>query len=192
MKLGVFGGTFNPPHLGHLVVAEAAREALGLGKVLFVPSAVSPHKVHMDIVEAHHRLAMLELATQGNRAFEVSDIEIQRGGLSFTADTLEELHRRYPQDALVLLIGADNLLDFHTWREPEKILSLSEVVALTRPGFTARPVDDRFLGQFSVCAVPDIGIESRRIRKSIKEGKSIRYLVPAAIEVYIQRNDLYA
>ncbi len=191
MNIGIFGGSFNPPHTGHLLVAEHAREQLNLAKVLFVPAATSPHKQGVDIVEAHHRLEMLECAVSGNRHFEVSDIEVQRGGVSFTVETLEELSKKYVDDKLVFLIGADNLLEFHTWREPERILDLVEVVALTRPGFRVDALESRYRKRITLCNVPEIGLESRQIRKRVKEGKSIRYMVPISVESYIVSHELY-
>jgi nicotinate-nucleotide adenylyltransferase len=190
MKVGIFGGTFNPPHMGHLIVAEWAREVLQLDKILFVPAAVSPHKIDLDIVEAHHRLEMLSCAIQGNRYFDFTDLEVQRGGISFTVDTLQVLKERHQDDVLVLLIGADNLLDFHTWKDPETILALAEVVVLTRPGFVAS-ADEGYMKRVSLLEVPEIAIESRQIRRRVKEGRSIRYLVPFPVEVYIQKNGMY-
>jgi nicotinate-nucleotide adenylyltransferase len=191
MKVGIFGGTFNPPHFGHLIVAEHAREHLGLERVVFVPSAVSPHKQGRDTAAAHHRLRMLEAAVKGNSAFAVSDLEIVRGGVSFTVDTLEELQRLMPESALVLLIGADNLTEFHLWREPQRILDLAEVVALTRPGYAVDGVEPAFGRRIAVCQVPAIGIEARQIRRRLREGLSIRYLVPPAVESYILTHQLY-
>ena len=132
MKTGIFGGTFNPPHTGHLIVAEYVREKISLDKVLFVPSAVPPHKQDLDIVEAHHRLEMLQCAVQGNRYFEVSDIEVRRGGVSFTVDTLVEFKGRSPDDHLYFLIGMDNLRDFDTWKMGEKIVDLAKVVTIVK------------------------------------------------------------
>lgn len=191
MRIGIFGGTFNPPHMGHMIVAEWAREGLHLDKVLFVPAAVSPHKIDMDIVEAHHRLEMLQCAVQGNRYFEVRDIEVQRGGVSFTVDTLRTFREQYFEDELLIFIGADNLRDFHTWKDPEAILDLAEVVVLTRPGFSVESVDENYRRRVTLLEVPEIAIESRQIRRRIKEGQSIRYLVPLAVEAYIHKHRLY-
>jgi nicotinate-nucleotide adenylyltransferase len=191
MKIGIFGGTFNPPHMGHLIVAEYAREHLGLSRVMFVPSAVSPHKQGREIIDGHHRLTMLQEAVRENSGFAVSDLEVQRGGVSYTVDTLQELHGVFPQYGLVLLIGADNLNEFHLWRAPERILELADVVALTRPGFSAGEADPGLAKHIAVCQVPAIGIEARQIRRRVREGQSIRYLVPAAVESYILRHRLY-
>ena len=191
MKTGIFGGTFNPPHTGHLIVAEYVREKISLDKVVFVPSAVPPHKQDLDIVEAHHRLEMLQCAVQGNRYFEVSDIEVRRGGVSFTVDTLVEFKGRSPDDHLYFLIGMDNLRDFDTWKMGEKIVDLAEVVAMTRPGFKQENFKTRHESKIVLCDVPEIAISSRDIRERVKTGKSIRYLVPGSVETYITRNHLY-
>ena len=151
VKIGVFGGTFNPPHTGHLIVAEYVREKISLDKVVFVPSAVPPHKQDLDIVEAHHRLEMLQCAVQGNRYFEVSDIEVRRGGVSFTVDTLVEFKGRSPDDHLYFLIGMDNLRDFDTWKMGEKIVDLAEVVAMTRPGFKQENFETKHKSEIVLC-----------------------------------------
>ena len=191
MKTGIFGGTFNPPHTGHLIVAEYVREKISLDKMLFVPSAVPPHKQDLDIVEAHHRLEMLQCAVQGNRYFEVSDIEVRRGGVSFTVDTLVEFKGRSHDDHLYFLIGMDNLRDFDTWKMGEEIVDLAEVVAMTRPGFKQENFKTRHESKIVLCDVPEIAISSRDIRERVKTGKSIRYLVPGSVETYITRNRLY-
>jgi nicotinate-nucleotide adenylyltransferase len=191
MNIGIFGGTFNPPHLGHLIVAEHVREKLGLDRIRYIPSAIPPHKQNQDIVEAHHRLAMLEHAVQGNRQFEVSDMEIQRGGVSFTVDTLNETKKLSPDDHLFMLIGMDNLNEFQTWKNPEHILAVATVVVMTRPGFQFRNEDVELRTKITVCEVPEIAITSSAIRAKVRDRKSIRYLVPAAVELYIYRHHLY-
>ena len=191
VKIGIFGGTFNPPHLGHLIIAEHVREKFGLDKVIFVPSAVPPHKRELDIVEAHHRIEMLNAAVQGNRHFEVSELEIQRGGVSFTVDTLMELWGLYHDHELYLLIGMDNWVEFHTWRTPEKILELAHLVVMTRSGVESRQNGMKLADKVIFCEVPEIGIASRDIRKRIADSKSIRYQVPLAVELYIYQHQLY-
>lgn len=120
MNIGIFGGTFNPPHIGHLIVAERVREELGLGKVLFIPSAISPHKQHLDLADPAIRMEMVQLALLGHEFFEPSPIELERSGVSYTVDTLEQLKRIHPGDALHLLVGMDNLVELPTWRSPER------------------------------------------------------------------------
>jgi nicotinate-nucleotide adenylyltransferase len=191
MRIGVFGGTFNPPHTGHLIVAETARESLGLDKVLFVPCSLPPHKATRSLVDADRRLEMVRLATAGNPSFEVSDLEIQRGGKSYTVDTLRALTPLYPRAHLYLLIGIDNLLELHTWREPEEIFTLSEVIAINRPGFDSSSVRKDYLRRVTFLRSPNIDISSSEIRRKAKLGKSIKYLVPSAVEAYILKHGAY-
>lgn len=191
MTIGVFGGTFNPPHIGHLIVAEHAREHLHLDRVVFMPAALSPHKQGEQILEGHHRLEMLRLAVRGSAAFVVSDAEVRRGGVSFTVDTLEQLRREHPEARLVLLIGADNLAEFHLWRDPGRVLELADVVALTRPGFGPEGMDERLRREITICQVPLIGVSASQIRRRVREGRSIRYLVPREVEKYIAAHLLY-
>lgn len=191
MNIGILGGTFNPPHIGHLIVAEHVRTELALDRILFIPAATPPHKVNDGIIDAHHRVQMLRLATQDNPHFDVAEIEIARGGVSYTADTLQQLHVEHPSDQFFLLIGMDNLLEFHTWRSPEAILELATVVVMTRPGFAPHDVPAAMREKVVICPVPEIDIASRQIRKRVAEGKSIRYLVPDSVREYITRFELY-
>jgi len=191
MNIGILGGTFNPPHMGHLIVAEYVREELSLDKVLFVPSAISPHKQHLEIVDAHHRVAMLECAIEGNSYFAISEIETRRGGISFTIDTLKALREKYTGDKLFLLIGMDNLVEFHSWRMPDRILEMATLVVMTRPEVGGINPEILLDGRARVCAVPEIAISSSEIRTRVKEGRSIRYMVPPPLEAYIISNNLY-
>ncbi len=191
MNIGIFGGTFNPPHYGHLVVAERVREQLGLQKVLFVPSATSPHKQHLDIIDPALRMQMVQLALRGQECFEPSPVEMDRGGVSYTIDTLERIRQEYPGAELYLLIGMDNLDEFDTWKSPEKIVELSTVVVMTRPGFRPGVDEHGIRKSFVFCQVPEIGISSSEIRARVKQGKSIRFLVPEPVEAYIHAHGLY-
>lgn len=191
MKVGVFGGTFDPPHIGHLIVAEHAREHLRLGKILFVPASIPPHKGMKGTAEPHHRIEMLQMSVKGNRYFEISDIELQRGGISYTVDTLRQLQSASPNDELFLLLGMDMLIEFHTWRSPQEILDLAEVVVLTRPDFRMPEMDRSLQRRVTVCRVPEIGVSSSEIRRRVKEGRSIHYMVVPAVEAHIQRHGLY-
>ena len=191
MTTGILGGTFDPPHNGHLVVAEFARAELGLNKVLFLPAASPPHKTQDVVSPAAHRLEMVRLAVSGNAGFVVDDREIQRGGVSYTVDTLEELTSEGRFGALVLLIGEDNMRDFSTWKNPSRISTLSRIVVMTRPGF-ALEEETRSRYQMTVCSVPEIGISARDIRRRVSEGRSIRYLVPEPVASYIAEHGLYS
>jgi nicotinate-nucleotide adenylyltransferase len=191
MKVGIFGGTFDPIHTGHLIVAEAVREQELLDRVVFVPSCVSPHKQARAITPAGDRLAMVKEAVASNSAFEASGIEIERGGVSFTIDTLRIFKAQRPGDQLHLMIGADNMQEFATWKDPGEILRTAVVIAMRRPGFTGgMPADKAFAG-VRFCEVPEIGISSTDIRRRAGCGLSIRYLVPEAVETYIQEKKLY-
>ena len=191
MRIGVFGGTFNPPHLGHLIVAESAKEALNLSTVLFIPCASPPHKSSRSLADAECRILMVRLAVSGNPSFVASDIEIQRGGRSYTVDTLRALSALYPRAQLYLLVGIDNLLELHTWKEPEEIFGLSEVVAVNRPGYESADIRKEYLRRVTFLRYPNIDISSSEIRRKAKMGKSIKYLVPSAVESYILKHGAY-
>jgi len=192
MKLGIYGGTFSPPHVGHLIVATAVREQLALEQVVFVPGALPPHKTGQEILAGEHRLAMLRLAVEGDPGLGVSDVELRRGGVSYTVETLEEIARARAGAELHLLIGMDNYVEFDTWREPDRILRLAKLVVMTRPGYTARGAPQLPPERVVFCDVPEIEVASRHIRKRVREGKSIRYLVPPAVERYVMEHRLYA
>ena len=191
MRLGLYGGTFDPIHLGHLILAEACREACGLDRVWFVVAGAPPHKPG-GRTDAGHRLEMVRLAVAGNPAFEVSEIETNRPGPHYSVETLEAVARERPEDELSFLIGADSLVDLPQWREPETILRLAGLVVANRPGFEpppiAAPSDARPIRQVTI---PPIGIASKEIRKALLEGRSIRYQVPRAVEAYIAAHGLY-
>lgn len=191
MKIGLFGGSFDPPHHGHLIVARHVREALGLDHVLLVPANRSPHKLDRTPAHGQHRLAMVHLAVAGDPGFAVSDVEVARGGISYTVDTLRHLRSGGPGHELFFLLGIDNAADFLLWREPEEILRLSTVVLMSRAGFGGSAPG--VLGDPSVIHVdvPLIDIRSRDLRARIRGGKSIRYLVPDAVERYILSEGLY-
>jgi nicotinate-nucleotide adenylyltransferase len=190
-RIGIFGGTFNPPHTGHLIVAEHVREVLGLDKIFFVPSYISPHKQAGEEALAIHRLAMVRLAVRGNKFFDFADLEINQGGTSYTYKTVESFHQQFPSGTLFLMMGADNFVDFHTWKKPERIVARVTVVAMTRPTYKAARARRQFSAAAKFVTVPDIQISSTGIRNRVKQGKAIRYLVPENIENYIVRHRLY-
>lgn len=188
MRIGVFGGTFDPPHLGHLVVASDACEALGLGRVLWVPSAVPPHKLRTVQAPAEARLEMVRAAIGGDPRFEADDLELRRAGPSYTVDTLRELAARHPGDELVLLIGADNLREIPGWREPAEILRLARVAVLSRDGAGVPP--DAPIPAPAV-AVPRVDVSATEVRRRAAAGETIRYLVPDAVRALVERRGLY-
>lgn len=198
MRLGLFGGTFDPIHLGHLILAEACREACALDRVWFVVTATPPHK-RGERTAIAHRLEMARLAVAGHEAFEVSEIEADAStGPHFSYQTLERLHAQRPEDELFFLIGADSLADLPGWRRPERIVELATLVVVNRPGIDAglasRPPAlslSEHARQPMIITIPPIGISSTDLRARVSSGQSIRYQVPRAVEIYIQEHHLY-
>ena len=191
LRIGLFGGTFNPPHVGHLIVAEHVCAELRLDKVFFVPSYISPHKQRGEEELAPHRLRMLRLAIKDNPRFSCSEIELERKGTSYTFQTVEAFHKKYPTDKLFVIIGADNFADFHTWKKPERILDLASLIVMNRPHH-ALDVAPSFVERAArIVYVPDIEISSSEIRKKIRYGDSIAYLVTSPVAQYIRRHRLY-
>lgn len=187
MKIGIFGGTFNPIHIGHLILAEEAREKLELKKVIFVPTYLPPHKENKDIAPADKRLKMLKLAIKGNRNFIASDLEIKRDGPSYTIDSLKEFKQIYPNDELYFIIGSDLLTYLDEWKDLKDILSLVKFIAATRPGYALDKIP-AFISTLPIRAVDVSGFE---IRQRIRGGQSFRYLVPDAVYSFITKNRLY-
>jgi nicotinate-nucleotide adenylyltransferase len=200
LRIGMLGGTFNPVHLGHLLVAQDAYEELELDRVLFIPAATPPHKTVHEIAEPRHRLAMLEAAVEGDPRFAVSPLELERPGVSYSIDTVQAIRERNPGAHLFFLIGADTLFELHTWKRIEELLTLCEFATVTRPGYAGKPITAETL------RLPDpwperlaarhftshpVDISSSDIRMRLAEGLSIRYLVPAAVEMYICEHHLY-
>jgi nicotinate-nucleotide adenylyltransferase len=191
MNIGVFGGTFDPPHVGHLLVASHVCETLGLERMVFVPSSVSPHKRTGAHTPPEDRLAMVRLAVAGASQMEVSDLEVRRGGVSFTIDTLRVLHAGHPHDTLALLIGMDNVADFGSWKEPDGILDIARVVVMTRPGYRIPERENRYVRRMEMCDVPEVEIASRDIRRRVREGRSVRWMVTPEVEHYIRQHGFY-
>ncbi|OYW20904.1 MAG: nicotinic acid mononucleotide adenylyltransferase [Planctomycetales bacterium 12-60-4] len=194
MRIGFFGGTFDPVHLGHLVLAEQCREQAKLDEVWFAPAAMPPHKTRQDITDGLHRLKMLEYAIAGHEHFRVTSIELDRTGPSFTVDTLTVLKEQHAHVDWSLMIGADSLRDFHSWREPERIVEMARIVAVNRGGDPTPDVNS-FRSQFGDCVslveIPGLQISATDLRARVASGRSIRFLVPRAVEVYIQQQGLY-
>jgi nicotinate-nucleotide adenylyltransferase len=190
-RIGLFGGTFDPPHMGHLIVAAHVREDLRLDKIIFMPAMTPPHKQDRIVTSGSERLFMVQRAITGDPFFEASDIEVRRGGVSYTIDTVRELLRESPGAELTVLIGMDNLADFGTWRDPAGILELATMAVMTRPGYVPGETGAAFLPHMSLCEVPHIGIAARDIRQRVASGKSIRYLVPDEVASFIHERGLY-
>jgi len=216
-KIGILGGTFNPIHNGHLAAAREIRDRLELDRVIFVPSYLPPHKQEDDAPTAAQRLEMVRLATAGISRFEVSDIEIERGGRSYTIDTIEAFRRTYTAADLHFIIGLDSFLEIQTWHLWEKLLSLCRFIVLSRPGYRFEDLvqvdfmksavqaltgldrgelaqavvrSDRFLVYLERITLHDVS--STDIRSRVKAGESIKYLLPEVVENYIMKNRLYA
>ena len=191
MNLGIFGGTFNPPHMGHVIVAEQVRIQFVLDKILFIPSYISPHKREGEEQLSRHRFAMTSLTVHDNQWFDCTDIEITKPAPSYTIDTLKELKQLYPQDELFLIVGADNYREFQTWKEPENILEMVTLIVMNRPHYPMEVNEHVPSEKVIFSIVPDIGISSSDIREKIHHGESIRYLVPDRVLQYIEEHKLY-
>ena len=194
MRLGLLGGTFDPIHLGHLILAEACREACELDEVWFLPTGNPPHKEASEITEARQRIEMLEMALAGVREFKINDMEVRRTGTTYTVDTLTELKEEDSDRELFFLIGADSLHDFPTWREPERIAELATLLVVNRAGREMPEIDslsEKIRNSVQIVTIPDIGIASSDLRRRVAEGNSIRFQVPRSVEVYIEQHQLY-
>lgn len=197
MKLGIFGGTFDPVHYGHLQLAEACRQELELDEVRFLPAGSPPHKSG-QISDGHARADMVGLAVSGYPEFTVDRREIRRTGPSYTVLTLEELAGEFPDAELFFLMGADSLVDFPGWREPERILELSTVVAVNRPGHplmtpeqlqeASRKLDT---DRIRLVSMPGTDISASDLRRRIRDGREIRFLTPRAVQVFLTEHKLY-
>lgn len=192
MKIGLYGGTFDPVHLGHLILAETVREQLELDEVWFIPAFQNPLKADRPITPPKSRLEMLRFAIAGNPHFRLNELEIKRKGPSYTFETLQKINQGHPDDQLFLMIGADSLSDFPKWREPETILKLAQVVAVNRGNETAEVPAELDSSKIQVLQMPAIEVSSTEIRSRCSQGKSVRYLTPRAVELFISANELYA
>lgn len=198
MKIGILGGTFDPIHNGHLKIAEAARKKLGLNEVYFMPAAKTPLKEGISISAVEHRVKMVRLAIAGKPRFKLSTIELDRPGLSYTADTIAELRKKLGAETeLYFIIGWDSLSQFARWREPARIIRMCRLVAVPRPGYALpepKALEAAIPGiseSLIVLDKPEIAISATEIRERVARGQSIRRLVPEEVAGYIQKNGLY-
>jgi len=199
-KIGLFGGSFDPIHVGHLIIAEQFREGLALDEVRIVPAKVSPFKTESPPSSDKDRLEMIRLAIGANPHFSVDDSEIRRGGVSYTVDTVRAMQESEPQSDFYLLIGADSLVDLKKWREPSDLLSRVQLVVARRGGMPdpdwtslmgiATPAQIEAIQRIRL-DVPSMEIASRDIQRRVREGRSVRYLVPAAVEAYAKEHKLW-
>jgi len=195
--VGILGGTFNPPHLAHLVCASEARSQLGLERVVLIPTGVPPHKPMEQEPGAAHRLEMCRLAAGGHRDWlTVSSIEVDRGGPSYTADTLREIHASQPGDELTFIVGGDMAWSLPSWREPEAILGLASVAVAERAGARREEVRTRLdamagAARITYIDVPRLDISSSALRRRVREGRPLDYLVPDPVADYIEQRRLY-
>ncbi len=188
-KIGIFGGSFNPVHHGHLITALSVLEKRKLDKIIFIPCCISPHKVEQKENYPESRLEMLRLAVEEFPGFDYSDIEIRTGGVSYTIDTLRELKKTF--DEIELIIGYDNLLVFDKWKEPEEIIKLAKLVVLKRKVYSEGDSRNQFFSQAVFVDSPLIEINSSDIRRRVKENLPINFLVPQKVMEYIYQFYLY-
>lgn len=193
-KIGLMGGTFNPIHYGHLVAAEEARHQFNLDQVIFIPSGYPPHRTPRSVIPAEDRYIMTALAIATNPYFNISRIEIERPGPSYTTDTVKAFREMYPNSQLFFITGLDAILEILTWRNPYELVKLAHFIAVTRPGYNPeclKNLDREILDNVSLLEIPGYAISSTLIRERVAQGKPIRYMVPEPVEAYIRKHGLY-
>jgi len=196
--IGIFGGTFDPIHFGHLMAAWYASQECNLKKVLIIPAGTPPHKEAENVLDDQHRLNMVKLATKDEPVFSLSTLEIDRQGYSYTIDTVQYYLKKYPEKRLHLIVGADCIHSLHTWKDARLLVQLCSFIAVVRPGYELKqgiicnswlPTD--FWNKLKIVNIPGVDISSSMIRERIKQGKTVKYLLPDAVEKYIMRHRLY-
>jgi len=192
LAIGLMGGTFDPIHIAHLIIAETALETLSLREIIFVPAAKPPHKDDDRVTPVEHRLEMVRLAIEGSSRLAVSDIETRRESTSYTIDTIREVRAGLEAgEEIYFIMGADSLVEFFTWKDPDDLLDSCKFVVVPRPGVSMGDADPRILEKAVVLDAPELSIASRDIRERVRHGRTIRYLVPATVESYIDKKKLY-
>jgi len=198
-RIGILGGTFNPVHIGHLILAQTAFESFELSEVVFIPCSTPPHKGSSRLAPAEHRVAMLKYAIEGDPRFSLSDIEIKRGGVSYSIETIEALRKEYPDSDFFFIIGSDTLLELHLWKNIYQLLEICTFVTVTRPGSVLpKPESIKLKEPWPEKLIQDtvtrhlVDVSSSNIRHRLAEGMSIRYLVPGEVEMYITEHNLYS
>lgn len=198
MKIGLMGGTFNPIHLGHLLVSEYIRENFPLDIIIFIPSGNPPHKDLDHVIDAHHRYNMVNLAIKDNPYFTISDIEIKRSGKSYTIDTIDEIKKSFPNDSIYFIIGGDSLYNLTTWKDYRSLFNKTSFILIDRHGIEEnkminyiKELKEEFGANIDYIDGPQIEISSTNIRKNLINNKSIKYMVTKEVEDYITNNRLY-
>ncbi|NLX61571.1 MAG: nicotinate-nucleotide adenylyltransferase [Tissierellia bacterium] len=198
-KIGIMGGTFDPIHIGHLLIAEYARISFKLDKILFIPTGNPPHKKKKHITSDMHRYNMVLLATNSNENFLLSTIEMDRKGVTYTIDTINALKSIYDNTDFYFIMGADSLLQIYSWKDYEKLLNMCKFIVAKRPGYKDNKLDEvksdlnlKYNSQIFIMEGPLLDISSSQIRERVKKGISITYLVPRAVEIYIYKHKLYS
>ncbi len=186
-RIGILGGTFNPIHIGHLMIAQRVLEKLGLDKVIFVPTCLPPHKSGRNLIDARNRLRMTRLAVRGNRHFEVSSFEVRRGGKSYSVDTVRYFRRCYPEAKLFFIIGSDHIAKLHTWKNIQEVARIVSFIAVYRPGFRAI----RSQTGVKSMIIPGVHTSSSDIRRRLVAGKTVKHLIPENVLRYIRKHKLY-
>lgn len=190
-RVGIFGGTFNPPHVAHLIIAESVREEFRFDRILWIPNNRSPLKERFELADAEDRLAMTRAATVGNDAFTISKIEIRRSGVSYTVDTVRTLQERHPNAAFHLIVGSDSLAQIDRWHEPKELLERVPFIVFRRPGSADVSAPAGFEDRIAFADAPLLEISSTEIRRRIRSRRSIRYMVPQSVDEYVRSRDLY-
>ena len=192
MRIGIMGGTFNPIHYGHLVTAEVVRDRFKLDRIIFIPSYHTPYKGRKGLAPPRHRYKMVTLAIKNNNHFSVSDIEIKRGGKSYTWDTLRQFKKRFGRKARFFFItGADAIAQMPKWKKVEELSQLCEFIAASRPGFRLKRLPLQYESHTHLIEVPALAISSTDIRRRLEKGETIKYLLPDKVEKYIYKTKLY-
>ena len=189
-RVAIFGGTFDPIHLAHLILAERAREELALDQVIFLPAAVPPHKQDRGITDGKFRREMIDIAIAGNPTFVTSDLELKRTGVSYTVDTLRDMAEAHPAAELFLVVGGDMLADIPNWREPDEIVRRVTLIVGARPGHEV-PSPPLPEARIRIVTMPLLEVSSTDIRQRVAARQSIRYMIPAGVEAYIHAHQLY-
>ena len=191
MDVGLFGGSFNPPHVAHQIVAEIARDQFDFEEVWWIPNATPPHKSSDELAGVEHRLAMTERIVSEHSAFRLCDIEVKRAGVSYTVETIRALQDRHPETTFGLLIGSDSLDHFANWKCSEEIADRVPLVVYKRPGGIGEVAEPRFANRVHFVSAPVMEVSGTEIRSRCRSGRSIRYLVPDSVRTYIEEHDLY-